>query len=129
MSTPHQRLRAARNARHFTQTDVANLIGLSLRSYMDIENGATRLTLARLDDLAEALGVPASWIAYGVDGEAARADHMLDLQTLDMDLSELVQAMTSGNGAGEKLMDLAGDLRGMIERLNRASETPKPVAA
>lgn len=68
------RLRSSREERDLTQEQLASAIGLSGRASISaLERGRQRATLELCEDLARAIGVPPSWLAYG-DGRPAFAD-------------------------------------------------------
>ncbi len=51
-------IRLARLARKLSQTDLGNLLGVTFQQVQKYENGANRVSAARLLQLAEALGIP-----------------------------------------------------------------------
>ena len=52
-----ERIRLQRLQRGFSQENMADMLGLSTTAYGDIERGKTDLTLARLNQIADALNV------------------------------------------------------------------------
>lgn len=50
-------LRTRRKYLQITQKDLAEIVGIGLRSYVDIENGKANPTLEVLQKLSEALGL------------------------------------------------------------------------
>lgn len=52
-----EKIRLQRLQRGFSQENMADLLGLSTTAYGDIERGKTDLTLARLNQIADALNV------------------------------------------------------------------------
>lgn len=51
------RLKALRNAKHFTQEQIAEQIGISRQKYARIESGVNNITLETLSQIAKVLGV------------------------------------------------------------------------
>lgn len=86
------RIKALRNAKNFTQEQVADQIGISRQKYARIESGVNSITLDILSKVAEVLGVTVgditrvfdetSVVAYRVGekgGSAKKIFDMLDL--------------------------------------------------
>lgn len=61
------RIRALRNARNFTQEQVADQIGVSRQKYARIENGVNSITLDILSKVADVLGVTVGDITRVLD--------------------------------------------------------------
>lgn len=59
MKEANERLRQLRKQKQYTQEDLAKKLGISLRTYSKIESGETQLTLERLNEILEILGVTA----------------------------------------------------------------------
>jgi len=57
------RIARARKEAGLTQPEVADLLGLSLRSYQDYES--FRVPFRRLDQIADILGTTKRWLLYG----------------------------------------------------------------
>jgi transcriptional regulator with XRE-family HTH domain len=61
-----ERIKKLRIAKHLKQRAVANMLGISLTAYGDIERGKTiNLTLPRVEQIAGVLKVPATTIING----------------------------------------------------------------
>ena len=54
---PEQKLKQIRELKNLSQEYIANQLGLSVRAYSKIETGETQLTINRLNEISEALGV------------------------------------------------------------------------
>lgn len=54
----HEKIRQLRLQRGYSQENLADALGLSTTAYGDLERGKTELTIARLEQVAEALGTP-----------------------------------------------------------------------
>ncbi|UUV22338.1 helix-turn-helix domain-containing protein [Paenimyroides aestuarii] len=59
MKEANERLRQLRKQKQYTQEDLAKKLGISLRAYSKIESGETQLTLERLNEILDILGVTA----------------------------------------------------------------------
>lgn len=55
---PEIKIKQIRELKNFTQEYVAQQLGLSTRAYSKIETGETQLTINRLNEISEILGVP-----------------------------------------------------------------------
>ncbi|WP_075033953.1 TetR family transcriptional regulator [Streptomyces mirabilis] len=67
------RVRVAREARGVSLRGLAGLIGVSPATLSQIEKGRTRLSVSRLDDIAEALNTTAARILEGAEPSPAQA--------------------------------------------------------
>lgn len=56
------RLRSLRRAKGLSQRSLADLVGIDVRTIGALENGVKGPTLDALFDLADALGVPVTWL-------------------------------------------------------------------
>jgi transcriptional regulator with XRE-family HTH domain len=54
---PELKIKQIRELKNVTQEFVANKLGLTIRAYSKIETGETQLTINRLNEISEALGV------------------------------------------------------------------------
>jgi transcriptional regulator with XRE-family HTH domain len=54
---PEIKIKQIRELKNVSQEFVANKLGLSIRAYSKIETGETQLTINRLNEISEALGV------------------------------------------------------------------------
>ena len=54
---PEIKIKQIRELKNFTQEYVATKLNLSIRAYSKIETGETQLTINRLNEISEALGV------------------------------------------------------------------------
>jgi transcriptional regulator with XRE-family HTH domain len=57
INQPEIKLKQLRELKNFTQEYMANQLGLSTRAYSKIETGETQLTINRLNEIAEILGI------------------------------------------------------------------------
>ena len=57
ISQPEIKLKQLRELKNFTQEYMANQLGLSTRAYSKIETGETQLTINRLNEISEILGI------------------------------------------------------------------------
>lgn len=72
------RIRQLRTERRMTQQEVADRIGVSLRTYSYMAEGKRRLPYSRLVQIAEALGISVEELLGGKDsGEADKLRRML----------------------------------------------------
>ncbi|SDF64460.1 helix-turn-helix domain-containing protein [Marvinbryantia formatexigens] len=67
------RIKALRNAKNFTQEQIADRIGVSRQKYARIENGANSITLDILSAIAEVLDVTVGDITKVLDEKPAVA--------------------------------------------------------
>ena len=54
---PELKIKQIRELKNITQEYIATQLGLSIRAYSKIETGETQLTINRLNEISEALGV------------------------------------------------------------------------
>ena len=57
ISNPEIKIKQIRELKNFTQEFVATQLGLTTRAYSKIESGETQLTINRLNEISEILGV------------------------------------------------------------------------
>lgn len=57
MNNIGEKIRKIRDLKGFSQENMADMLGLSLPAYADIERGKKEVTLSRLEKIAEKLGV------------------------------------------------------------------------
>ncbi len=62
-----KRIRQAREASGFTQTELADIIGVKFQQLQKYETAANRISASRLFELTEALGVSVTWIFHGTE--------------------------------------------------------------
>ena len=67
-----RRIQQARNARGFTQVEVAERVGVTRGTLENMEHGRIRVLVHRLVDIARVLGVPAHELLRGGDGATCR---------------------------------------------------------
>ena len=67
------RIKALRDAKEFTQTQVADQIGVSRQKYARIEHGVTRITFETLSKIANALDVTVGDITKVLDNTPVAA--------------------------------------------------------
>lgn len=88
-----QKIRQRRWLVAMTQQKLAEMVGIKFQQIQKYETGANRVSASRLWDIAEALGVPASYFFEGMDdlaskeptkGEQAPADLMNDKEAMDL---------------------------------------------
>ena len=56
------RLRAARNAKHLTQTELAEKLGITQKSYQRMESGNHDLKMSTIYQLCRVLDISADWL-------------------------------------------------------------------
>lgn len=61
----NEHVRLLRLQRGYSQENMADMLGLSTTAYGDIERGKTELTLSRLSQIADALGVDSTELLTG----------------------------------------------------------------
>jgi len=65
-----RRIRVQRLIKGMSQTELANLCGVTFQQIQKYEKGANRVSGSRMQQIASALGVtPAAFFGYGVAGE------------------------------------------------------------
>jgi transcriptional regulator with XRE-family HTH domain len=74
------RVRALRIARGFSQTEVANVLGLTFQQLQKYEKGTNRIGPERLAALAKLFGVPVATL-FGEDGKGAPVEVDTQLNT------------------------------------------------
>ena len=57
IEAPHLKLKQIRELKNITQEHVASKLEISTRAYSKIESGETQLTIKRLNEISEILGV------------------------------------------------------------------------
>jgi transcriptional regulator with XRE-family HTH domain len=57
IQNPELKIKQLRELKNFTQEYMAQQLGLSTRAYSKIESGETQLTINRLNDISEILGI------------------------------------------------------------------------
>lgn len=58
-----KQLKALREARHFTQTQAAEMLGMKQQTYQKIESGkASDIKLSTLTNICKTFGVSADWL-------------------------------------------------------------------
>ena len=70
-----ERLKAARNAKNMTQSELANAIGIKLRGYQGYESGEREPSLERLAALVDALDVSSSYLLGETDNPTREAQN------------------------------------------------------
>lgn len=68
------RLRTSRESKGLNKSDLAELLGVSRPTYLDMENGKVAPRLDVVDRLAEILGCSSSWLAYGTESKNTQAN-------------------------------------------------------
>ena len=66
ISQPEVKLKQLRELKNYTQEYVATQLGLTTRAYSKIESGETQLTINRLNEISEILGIDPI-VALGFD--------------------------------------------------------------
>jgi transcriptional regulator with XRE-family HTH domain len=82
-------IRRVREERNYTQEYMASQLGISTKSYSNLENNIHRLTLDRLHHIAEVLEVPLIRLLEAPD--LAMQRHEKQLQQLQQEIRELKQ--------------------------------------
>lgn len=98
------RIKSIRSARHFTQEQIADQIGISRQKYARIESGTNNITLELLSKIAKILGVSVGDItkvldetpaveyrSTEADGSSEKIFEMLDLFYANKHLYEKLQ--------------------------------------
>ncbi len=57
ITSPETKIKQIRELKNFTQEHIATELGLSIRAYSKIESGETQLTINRLNEISQILGV------------------------------------------------------------------------
>lgn len=103
------RIQEARVVAGFTQQEMADLLGLTLRGYQNYED--ERVPFGRLSEIAKLAGVEESWLLYG--GEARNQD---DLREGLATLVDLVRSVDQRLSRIERAMPSPQRVRGRAER-------------
>lgn len=61
MTNVGDKIRGIRTLKGVSQENLAEMLGLSLPAYADIERGKKEVTIKRLEQIAEKLGVTLTW--------------------------------------------------------------------
>lgn len=76
VTTRGDRIRQAREAKRLSQAKLGDLVGVRSPTVFRWEKSDMRPEDETLDRLADALGVSAAWILYGIDEPRVEADHV-----------------------------------------------------
>ena len=68
-NTPGSRIRIARLHRGMTQPQLADKLGISQPAVAQMEIDVRDMKMSTVTRIAEVLGVPPEWIAFGEDGD------------------------------------------------------------
>jgi transcriptional regulator with XRE-family HTH domain len=89
-----RRIRTRRIEIAMTQTELAKALGLTFQQVQKYEKGANRVSFARMEQIAAALGVPTTFFFQTV-GEVQQVDGFLAAALAERDTVELVRAFTA----------------------------------
>lgn len=76
----HERIRVLREAKGLSQSDIANSLKIATQNYWKIEKGKTELTVSRLTQIAEILGVS---VIKLLTGEAQKVEDSEEVKKLE----------------------------------------------
>ena len=76
-----KRVKEIRTVRGLTQSNVADLLGISFQQLQKYETGANRVSASRMFEIAKLLGVSPSFFFEGIDGENTADIAPMDLET------------------------------------------------
>lgn len=111
-------IRIARLERKMSQTDLARLLGLTFQQVQKYENGANRVNVGRLVQIADSLGMPTIDLfqGTGADGKNRTGEALANL-VRDRQTVMLVRAFTGIDDAEMRrsVVKIVGGLAGMAE--------------
>ena len=84
-----RRIRLRRNILNLTQAELAERCFVSPQQIHKYEQGASRMTIARLVQFAAAMEMPVSWFLDGVESHPELPDDLLDVLS-SKDIGEMV---------------------------------------
>ncbi|MEW6667768.1 MAG: helix-turn-helix domain-containing protein [Thermodesulfobacteriota bacterium] len=119
-----RRIKLFRKDRGISQIELAGKIGVSFQQVQKYEKGATRISVARLQDIAEAMGVDIGFffeekgsetrVSDQESGYSPRGDHSLMLQYLSMEERVLLKLFRKIDN--KKIREgIVKQLRGIVE--------------
>jgi len=76
-----KRVKEIRTIRGLTQSNVADLLGISFQQLQKYETGANRVSASRMFEIAKLLDVSPSFFFEGIDGENTADIAPMDLET------------------------------------------------
>jgi len=76
-----KRVKEIRTIRGLTQSNVADLLGISFQQLQKYETGANRVSASRMFETAKLLDVSPSFFFEGIDGETTADIAPMDLET------------------------------------------------
>lgn len=112
------RLREARRLRGYSQTAVADVLGVSFQAIQKYENGDNRISAGRLVKVASFLDVP---LAYFAQHSQAATDKSVATQVFNDDDLKLVRAYRA-----IACDDVRAQVRRLIETMARSTDTEPP---
>ena len=91
-----KRVKEIRTIRGLTQSNVADLLGISFQQLQKYETGANRVSASRMFEIAKLLDVSPSFFFEGIDGE-----NMADIAPMDLETAKIANLLS--NIKNEKL--------------------------
>lgn len=76
-----RRVKEIRTVRGFTQSNVAEQLGISFQQLQKYETGANRVSASRMFELSKLLGVSPSFFFEGLEGESYESMPAMDMET------------------------------------------------
>lgn len=105
----HDRIKAIREDRRLSQSEVADKLGISYQGYWKIEHGKTELTLSRLQQIAAALSVSQAEL-LGFDQSLENAEYGEKLMFYQKRVTELEEVISNSEASERKYADFVGVL-------------------
>lgn len=87
----HERIRVLREAKGLSQSDMANSLKIATQNYWKIEKGKTELTVSRLTQIAEILGISANELLMGEPQKVEDSDKVRELENRIKELNDIVK--------------------------------------
>lgn len=112
----HERIKHIRTQNGLSQLEVASKIGIAYQNYWKIENGKTELTVSRLYQISEILGVSVPVLLGESVGEKDSKDskYINDLEEKFSIVVKLLGVLTTGSNND---IDIMESLEQMLERI------------
>jgi transcriptional regulator with XRE-family HTH domain len=93
MKDIHLKIRNLRLSKNYTQDFLAECIGVSLRTYQNIESGKSPITLSRIEKISEILGETATRTPSSTDPPLSQATELSAMRTTIDALTLRIEAL------------------------------------
>lgn len=101
----HERIRVLREAKGLSQSDIANSLKIATQNYWKIEKGKTELTVSRLTQIAEILGVSVIELLMGEGQKVGESERVKELEKRVEELEQSLKEVRELNVYQQKTID------------------------